>query len=113
MKKIVPLIACEIPFYQCVCKLVFGVDIFELNFWVQIHSVNNQARATLWVLDTCLIVGLRLLMIILITASLSSKMYSIAPNIEKTLCSTAHGQVAQIKIVVLGWNLGLVLGVVV
>ena len=36
---------------------------------------NNLSRATLWVLDTCLIVGLRPLIIILITASLSSKMY--------------------------------------
>ena len=33
---------------------------------------NNQSRATLWVLETCLIVGLLPLMIILITASLSS-----------------------------------------
>ena len=35
---------------------------------------NNQSSATLWVLDTCLIVGLRPLIIILMTASLSSKM---------------------------------------
>ena len=34
---------------------------------------NNQSRETLWVLDTCLVVGLLLLIIILITASLSSK----------------------------------------
>ena len=33
---------------------------------------NNQSGATLWVLETCLIVGLLPLMIILITASLSS-----------------------------------------
>ena len=37
---------------------------------------NHQSRATLWVLDTCLTVGLRPLMIILITASLSSRMYN-------------------------------------
>ena len=37
---------------------------------------NNQSSATLWVLDTCLVVGLRPLMIILMTASLSSKMYN-------------------------------------
>ena len=36
--------------------------------------VNNQSNATLWVLGTCLIVGLLPFMIILITASLSSKM---------------------------------------
>ena len=39
---------------------------------------NNQSRATLWVLETCLIVGLLPFMIILITALLSSKMYNIA-----------------------------------
>ena len=39
---------------------------------------NNQSKATLWDLDTCLIVGLRPLIIIFITASLSSKMYNIS-----------------------------------
>ena len=37
---------------------------------------NNQSRATLWVLDTCLIVGLLPFRIILITASLSSNTYN-------------------------------------
>ena len=37
---------------------------------------NNQSSATLWVLETCLIVGLLPLMIILITASLSSNTYN-------------------------------------
>ena len=37
---------------------------------------NSQSNATLWVPDTCLIVGLLTLRIILITASLSSKMYN-------------------------------------
>ena len=37
---------------------------------------NNQYNVTLWVRDTCLIVGLLPFMIILITASLSSKMYN-------------------------------------
>ena len=36
----------------------------------------NQSRATLWVLETCLIEGLLPFMIIFITASLSSKMYN-------------------------------------
>ena len=39
---------------------------------------NNQSKATLWVLDTCLIVGLRPLIIILITASLSSNTCNLA-----------------------------------
>ena len=37
---------------------------------------NNQASATLWVPDTCLIVGLRPLIIILVATSLPSKMYN-------------------------------------
>ena len=37
---------------------------------------NNLSRATLWFLETCLIVGLLPLMIILNTASLSSKIYN-------------------------------------
>ena len=37
---------------------------------------NNKSKATLWVLETCLNVGLLLLMIILITASLSSNTYN-------------------------------------
>ena len=63
MKKIVPLITCEIPFSQHVCELMFGVNVTDLNFGIQLilsnNQSNNQSRATLWVLETCLIVGLR------------------------------------------------------
>ena len=52
---------------------------------------NSQSAATLWVLDTCLIVGLLPLMIILITASLSSKCRA-SHRIEKTSQSTKHNQ---------------------
>ena len=44
---------------------------------------NNQPRETLWVLDTYLIVGLLPLIVILITASLSSNTYNIALDYEK------------------------------
>ena len=44
-KKIVQLIACEIPFYQYVCKLMFGVDILDLNFGVQINSVKQSIKS--------------------------------------------------------------------
>ena len=43
---------------------------------------NNQSRATLWVLETCLIVGLLHLKIILMTASLSSNTYNKASCCE-------------------------------
>ena len=41
IKKIVPLIACEISFCPYVCKLVFGVDLLDLNFGAQINSVKQ------------------------------------------------------------------------
>ena len=45
MKKIVPLITCEIPFCQHVCKLVIGVDVLDLNFGVQINSVKQPVKS--------------------------------------------------------------------
>ena len=75
-QQMIPFITCEIPLCQDVCELVFGVDVFDLDFGVQLIRSNNQSRATLWVLETCLIVGLLPLLIILITASLSSNTYN-------------------------------------
>ena len=43
---------------------------------ISMPGSNSQSRATLWVLETCLIVGLLPLMIILITASLSSNKHN-------------------------------------
>ena len=82
MKKIVPLIKSEVSFCSNVCELVSEADMLDLNLGIQI--VTQQSRATPWVLDTCLIVGLLTLMIISITASLSSKIYSIAPESRRT-----------------------------
>ena len=54
MKKIVPLITCETPFRQHVCELVFGVNVTDLNFWVQINPVSHvwtgNRRRVSWVL---------------------------------------------------------------
>ena len=75
IQQMIPFITCETPFGQDICDLVFGVDVFDLDFGVQINSI-EQPRATLWVLETCLIVGLLPLIIILITASLSSNTYN-------------------------------------
>ena len=84
MKKIIPFVTCEIiftceiTFGHNVCQLVMGVNVSNLNFRTKINTVNNQSKATLWVLDTCLIVGLRPFTIISFTASLSSKTYNMA-----------------------------------
>ena len=47
MKKIVPLITCEITFSRYVCDLMFGVGVTDLNLGIQINLSNNQSRATL------------------------------------------------------------------
>ena len=76
-QQMIPLITCEISFGQDVSKLVFGVDVLDLDFFgSKLIRSNNQSSATLWVLETCLIVGLLPLIIILITASLSSNTYN-------------------------------------
>ena len=58
-----------------ICRRV-GVIVFNSHLGVHIDSIKQQSTATLWVLETCLIVGLLPFMIILITASLSSNTYN-------------------------------------
>ena len=73
-QQMIPLIKCEISFGQDVCELDEVLVSMQL-IWIfgsKLIRSNNQSCATLWVLETCLIVGLLPLMIILITASLSS-----------------------------------------
>ena len=53
------------------------------------RRLHIQSNAALWVLGTCLIIGLLPLMIILITASLSSKVYSWALP-WKLICVCGH-----------------------
>ena len=55
-----------------------GVKLTDLNLGSKSILSNNQSRATLRFRETCLIVGFRPLIIILITASLFSKAYNMA-----------------------------------
>ena len=75
-QKMVPLIKCENFLCQYVCELVLGVNVFDLDLGVHINSVKQKIKSTLWVLETCLTVGLLPFKIILITASLSSNTYN-------------------------------------
>ena len=72
----IPVITCEISLGQHVCELVFGVNVFDMDFESKLIRSNSQSKATLWVLETCLIVLLLPFMIILITASFSSNTYN-------------------------------------
>ena len=75
-QQMIPHITCAISFGYNVSELVFGVDVFDLDFlgpgWFD--QTTNQVQP--WVLETCLIVGFFLLMIILIIASLSWNTYN-------------------------------------
>ena len=68
LEDIFPFITSERSFDQKFGKLASGVDMGS-----RLTLSNNQSRATLWVRETCLIVGLLSLMIISNTASLSLK----------------------------------------
>ena len=61
-EKMIPFITSEMAFRPHVCDMVLGIYVFDLDFWVQ---------ATLWVRDTCLIVGHQSLMITLMSAAFS------------------------------------------
>ena len=45
LKKIVPLITRAIPFSQYVCEVMFGVNVTDLNFGVQIDSVKQPIQS--------------------------------------------------------------------
>ena len=76
-QQMIPFITCEISFGQDVSELVFGVDVFDLDVGVQIDSIEQPSkRNSVRSWKHCLIVGLLTLMIILITAWLSSNTYN-------------------------------------
>ena len=41
----IPFVTCEISFGQYVCELVLGVDVFDLDFWVQIDSIEQPIKS--------------------------------------------------------------------
>ena len=45
MKKIIPLITRDISFGQDVCELVFGVNVTDLDFWVQIDHLKQPIES--------------------------------------------------------------------
>ena len=75
-QKMIPFITSEISLCQYVCELVLVSMYYIWILGSKLILSNNQSRATLWVLETCLIAGLLQFMIILITASLSSNTYN-------------------------------------
>ena len=112
MKKIVPLITCEVPFCQHACELVFGVDVLDLNLRFQINTVEQPVKSNSLVLDTCHCW----------TSAFDDHFnhcFVVLKNVEhRTEWRRLHVwrniiNITQSKIVVMNWNLGLVLGVLV
>ena len=44
-QKMIPFITCEVSFGQYVCELVLGVNVFDLDFGVQIDSVKQPIKS--------------------------------------------------------------------
>ena len=44
-QQMIPLITCDVPFRQDVCELVLGVDVFDLDFWVKIDSIEQPIKS--------------------------------------------------------------------
>ena len=75
-QQMIPLITCE-TYMVSTSASWFLVSMYL--FWIlgsKLIRSKNQSRATLWVLETCLIVGILPFIIILITASLFSNTYN-------------------------------------
>ena len=43
--QMIPFITCEIPLCQDVCKLVLGVDVFDLDLRVKIDSIEQPIKS--------------------------------------------------------------------
>ena len=44
-QKMIPFITCEISLCQCVCELVLGVSVFDLDFGVEIDSLKQPIKS--------------------------------------------------------------------
>ena len=76
-QQMIPFITREISLWLECLWIGFWCRCFWFGFFgSKLILSNNQSRATLWVLETCLIIGLLPLIIILITASLFSNTYN-------------------------------------
>ena len=43
-QQMIPLVTCEIPLLRMSGKLVFGVDVLDLDFWVQVNSIEQSIK---------------------------------------------------------------------
>ena len=43
--KVVPFITCEVSFGEDICEMVLGINIFDLDLWVQVISVEQPIKS--------------------------------------------------------------------
>ena len=43
-QKMIPFVTCEISLGEHVCELVFGVNVLDLDYWVQIDSIEQPIK---------------------------------------------------------------------
>ena len=79
----IPFITCEFLLCQDVCKLVLGIDVFDLNLRVKIDSIEQPIKSNSMSSGNMSHCWTSLLpfIIILITASLSSNTYNKASRL--------------------------------
>ena len=75
-QKMIPFITCEVSLCQYVFELVLGVNVFDSDLGVQIDSVKPPIKSNSRCSGNMSHCGLLTFMIILITASLSSKIFN-------------------------------------
>ena len=75
-QQMIPFVTCEISFGQYVCELVCGVNVFDLDFGVQIGSIEQPIKSNSVGSGNMSHCRLLPFMTILITASLSSNTYN-------------------------------------
>ena len=73
----------KLPFVRMSASWFLDSTYLIWSYGSRLILSNNQSRATRWVRDTCLFVGLLPLMITFITASLSAKVYNCASFSER------------------------------
>ena len=44
-QQMIPFITCEIRLCQDICKLILGVDVFDLDLWVKINSIEQPIKS--------------------------------------------------------------------
>ena len=101
-QKMVPFITCEISLCQYLCDLVLGVNVFDLDLGAQIDSIKQPIKSNSVGSGTCLIVKLIHFMIILITASLSSKIHNKASLREDWTFEGINSTLSRSSII--SWN---------